>query len=77
MPKFLEKKLKAKYGTDSSVPYKIMNSIGAMHGSKETSKGKQMKEKHEHDLGMGGKNNKIHKSFPKKKRKSFAEALND
>jgi len=47
MPQFLEKKLKAEYGAKSSVPYKVMNAIGAMHGNKETAKGKAMEKKHE------------------------------
>ncbi len=47
MPKFLEKKLKKEYGSESDVPYKVMNKIGAMHGNKETSKGKEMEKKHE------------------------------
>lgn len=74
MPKFLEKKLKKKYGKDSSTPYKIMNSIGAMHGNKETAKGHMMERKHE--LGLGGKN-KLHnpEMHKKKKKKTFAEAL--
>ena len=46
MPKFLEDKLKAEYGANSAVPYKVMNSIGAMHGNKETAKGKRMESKH-------------------------------
>jgi len=46
MPAFLEKKLKAKYGQNSKVPYKIMNSIGAMRGSKQTAKGRAMARKH-------------------------------
>jgi len=46
VPKFLEDKLKRRYGRNSSVPYKIMNSIGAMRGSKETAKGKAMSRKH-------------------------------
>ena len=33
MPKFLKKKLKARYGKKSKVPYKIMNKIGAMRGN--------------------------------------------
>jgi hypothetical protein len=75
MPKFLEKKLKSQYGKDSSVPYKIMNSIGAMKGSKETEKGKEMESKHNRDLGIGGK--KTHKTTGlTKKKKSFTEALN-
>lgn len=50
MPKFLEDKLKSDYaGKDLSIPYKIMNSIGAMKGSKETPKGHQMEAKHERD----------------------------
>ena len=46
MPKFLEAKLKAEYGANSKIPYKVMNSIGAMHGNKETAKGKEMERKH-------------------------------
>lgn len=49
MPKFLERKLKRQYGADSSIPYKIMNSIGAMRGSKITAKGKEMERKHQID----------------------------
>ncbi len=46
MPKFLEEKLKKEYGAKSSVPYKVMNAIGAMHGNKETAKGAAMEKKH-------------------------------
>lgn len=46
MPKFLENKLKAEYGANSAVPYKVMNSIGAMRGNKETAKGRAMEVKH-------------------------------
>lgn len=46
MPAFLEKKLKSEYGAKSSIPYKVMNSIGAMHGNKETAKGAAMEKKH-------------------------------
>lgn len=46
MPKFLERKLQKQYGKDSKIPYKVMNSIGAMHGNKETAKGKMMERKH-------------------------------
>jgi len=49
MPKFLEQKLKKEYGSNSAVPYKVMNAIGAMHGSKETAKGRAMEAKHERD----------------------------
>ncbi len=47
MPKFLEEKLKKQYGAKSDIPYKIMNSIGAMKGPKETAKGKAMQRKHD------------------------------
>lgn len=50
MPKFLEKKLKARYGKKSKIPYKIMNKIGAMRGNKETAKGKAMAKKHASDM---------------------------
>lgn len=46
MPTFLERKLKRRYGEDSAIPYKVMNAMGAMHGSKETGKGKAMERKH-------------------------------
>jgi hypothetical protein len=52
MPRFLEKKLKEEYGASSDVPYKIMNKMGAMRGSEETSKGKQMQRKHDKKMGM-------------------------
>jgi hypothetical protein len=47
MPAFLEAKLKKQYGEKSKIPYKIMNKIGAMKGSRETSKGRTMQRKHE------------------------------
>ena len=50
MPKFLEDKLKKRYGANSAIPYKIMNSIGAMHGNKETAKGEAMERKHAADM---------------------------
>lgn len=46
MPKFLETKLKKEYGAKSAVPFKVMNSIGAMKGNKETPKGVAMEKKH-------------------------------
>lgn len=49
MPRFLEDKLKSEYGDNSDTPYKVMNSIGAMHGNKETSKGREMERKHKAD----------------------------
>ena len=53
MPKFLEKRLKEEYGADSKVPYAVMNSIGAMHGNKETPRGAAMERKHERDVKAG------------------------
>jgi hypothetical protein len=50
MPKFLEKKLKARYGKKSKIPFKIMNKIGAMRGNKETAKGRAMAKKHASDM---------------------------
>jgi hypothetical protein len=46
MPKFLEEKLKREYGSNSKIPYMVMNKIGAMRGSKETAKGRAMQKKH-------------------------------
>ena len=42
MPKILEKKLKKEYGAKSDIPYKVMNKMGVMKGSKETKKGEKM-----------------------------------
>lgn len=47
MPAFIEAKLKRDYGENSTIPYKIMNSRGLMHGNKETAKGKRMEAKHD------------------------------
>lgn len=55
MPKFLEDKLKDEYGADSDIPYKVMNKIGAMHGNKETAKGREMERKHEEDMASGAR----------------------
>lgn len=52
MPKFLEQKLKAEYGKNSKIPYKVMNAEGLMHGSKITPKGERMEAKHERDSHM-------------------------
>lgn len=57
MPKFLEEKLKKRYGSDSATPYKIMNKLGFMRGNKETAKGKAAEKKHRKKrdtLGIGG-----------------------
>lgn len=47
MPRFLEDKLKAEYGANSKIPFKVMNALGAMRGNKETAKGAAMARKHE------------------------------
>jgi len=47
MPQFLESKLKKEYGKKSDIPYKVMNTLGYMKGSKETNKGKLAEKKHE------------------------------
>ena len=54
MPKFLEDKLKAEYGAKSKIPYMVMNKLGAMHGNKETAKGRAMERKHDRDSGILG-----------------------
>ena len=59
MPAFLEKKLKKEYGADSDIPYKVMNSLGVMHGNKETKKGRKEEAKHE------AKTKALHKKLKK------------
>jgi len=46
MPRFLEEKLKRRYGVKSKIPYMIMNKLGFMRGSKETAKGRAAERKH-------------------------------
>lgn len=53
MPAFLEANLKKRYGAKSAIPYKIMNSIGAMRGNKETAKGRSMQAKHDKKMTLG------------------------
>jgi hypothetical protein len=53
MPDFLEKKLKAEYGADSKIPYKIMNARGWMVGNKITPKGRKLQAKHDRDVKAG------------------------
>lgn len=53
MPEFLERKLKQRYGSDSSIPYKIMNARGYMRGNKETAKGRAAERKHKADMRSG------------------------
>jgi len=52
MPKALEAKLKREYGAHSAIPYKVMNTLGYMHGNKETAKGKRLD-------GLDGKSKRI------------------
>ena len=47
MPKFLEDKLKREYPGNPSAVYGTLNNIGAMHGNKETPKGKAMERQHD------------------------------
>lgn len=56
MPKFLENDLKAeaqkkgmKGRKAAQYVYGAMNNLGAMHGNKETAKGRAMQQKHERD----------------------------
>ena len=55
MPKFLEDKLKAEYGANSKVPYKVMNKLGVMKGNKETAKGRSWDKKHATKLSSLGR----------------------
>jgi hypothetical protein len=52
MPAFLENKLKARYGQNSDIPYKVMNKLGAMKGNKETPKGAAMQAQHNKDMAQ-------------------------
>ncbi len=69
MPKFLEEKLKREYGADSKIPYKVMNAMGAMHGNKETAKGRAMAATHERDTKMrsSGYTEQTHRGNPGRK----------
>jgi len=46
VPKFLEDKLKRQYPNNPHAVYGTLNAIGAMHGNKETAKGRAMDRKH-------------------------------
>jgi hypothetical protein len=46
MPRFLEAKLKRQYPNNPHAVYGTLNAIGAMHGNKETAKGRTMDRKH-------------------------------
>ncbi len=49
MPKFLEDKLKKEYPNNPHAVFGTMNKLGAMHGNKETAKGREMEAKHRRD----------------------------
>ena len=53
MPEFLERRLKAEYGPNSKIPYKIMNAKGYMRGPNITAKGRAIERKHQRDVRMG------------------------
>jgi hypothetical protein len=69
MPAFLERKLKAearkkhlKGKRAKAYVYGSMNNMGAMHGNKETAKGRRMEAKHKADmLRKAKKKKKKHK----------------
>ncbi len=63
MPKFLEDKLKAQYPGDDNAVYGTMNKIGAMHGNKETAKGKAMQAKHDADKKTNAMHPGIRKGY--------------
>ena len=56
MPKFLEDKLKREYPNNPQAVYATLNSIGAMHGNKETARGRAMQAKHDRDVGHPSRN---------------------
>lgn len=55
MPEFLERKLKQEYGSNSKIPYKIMNAKGYMRGPNITAKGKAIERKHQADMAKRAK----------------------
>jgi len=65
MPKFLEAKLKAEYPNNPRAVYGTMNNLGAMHGNKETGKGRAMDAKHAKDVKAGKASGHPHKNLGK------------
>lgn len=53
MPKFMEEKLKKEYPGDKAAPYKVTNSLGFMHGNKETPLGAAAQKKHDTKKSSG------------------------
>jgi hypothetical protein len=78
MPKFLEEKLKKRYGAKSGVPYAIMNKLGFMHGSKETAKGRAAEKKHASKVKIRGLGGEVKRPATRSRRQghSFAENMN-
>lgn len=69
MPRFLEQKLKAEYPNNPHAVYGTLNAIGAMHGNKETAKGRAMQAKHNRDMKAGHPHQNLGKYLhPKKAR---------
>lgn len=68
MPAFLEQKLRAEYPNNPSAVYGTMNMLGAMHGNKETAKGRVMQKKH--DMKMSHLGKMAASGRPKKVKKS-------
>lgn len=54
MPEFLKKKLQQEYPNNDHAVYGTLNALGAMHGNKETAKGKAMDRKHASDMKKAG-----------------------
>lgn len=50
MPAFLEAKLKKQYPNNPHAVFGTLNAIGAMHGNKETARGRAMSRKHAADM---------------------------
>lgn len=63
MPKWLEQQLRAEYGNNPHAIYGTMNKIGAMHGNKETAKGRAMTRKHNAKIGLS-RSAKVHTAIP-------------
>jgi len=55
MPKFIEDKLKREYPNNPHAVYGTLNKIGAMHGNKETAKGRAMERKHDAHSHISGR----------------------
>lgn len=66
MPKILEDKLKKEYPGNPHAVYGTLNKIGAMHGSKETAKGKAIEKKLSEDTSRRFKHNPFAKKYKEK-----------